>query len=95
MVTIPFPAAILAMLLLFILLTTGIVEEHWIKPAAQPLLHWMGLFFVPAGVGVIDHFALLHTEGPGLLAAAAVSTLLIILLTGHLYQYWESKGEQL
>lgn len=79
------------MLLLFTLLTVGVLKERWLKPAAQPLLYWMGLFFVPAGVGVLDHLALLQTEGLGLITAATVSTLLIILITGHLYQFWESR----
>lgn len=90
----PIPGAILAMLLLCGLLLTRVVKESWIKPAANPLLHWMGLFFVPAGVGVVDHLALLQSEGVAFLASAAISTLLILLFTGHLYQLWEGKGEQ-
>ena len=85
------PAAIVAMLLLFTLLATGLVKEQWIKPACQPLLHWMGLFFVPAGVGVIDHLPLLQQEGPALMAAATLSTALIIVTVGHLYQGWNAK----
>ena len=86
------PAAILAMLILFGLLLSRVIPENWIKPAANPLLHWMGLFFVPAGVGVIEHLALLQTEGLALMGAAAISTALILVLTGHLYQVWEKRG---
>lgn len=93
-VGLPIPAAILAMLLLCALLLSRVVKEEWIKPAANPLLHWMGLFFVPAGVGVIEHLSLLKAEGAALIASAAISTLLILLATGHLYQAWEKRGDR-
>ncbi|MCM2680506.1 CidA/LrgA family protein [Echinimonas agarilytica] len=93
-VSLPLPAAIVAMLLLFILLSTRVIKEQWIRPAAEPLLHWMGLFFVPAGAGVIDHLGLLEQEGVALVAAASISTVAIILTAGHLYQWLERRDDQ-
>ncbi|WP_440055701.1 CidA/LrgA family protein [Pseudoalteromonas sp. T1lg65] len=53
-----FPAAILGMLLLLTLLTTGVVKPHWLAPAAEPILKYMALFFIPAGVGLVEHVEL-------------------------------------
>lgn len=52
---ITFPAALIAMLLLFCLLLAGIIKEAWIAPACQPILKYMALFFIPAGVGLVEH----------------------------------------
>ena len=52
---ITFPAALIAMLLLFCLLLAGIIKEAWIAPACQPILKYMALFFIPAGVGLVQH----------------------------------------
>jgi holin-like protein len=52
---IPFPSALIAMIVLFLLLLTGIIKEAWIAPACQPILKYMALFFIPAGVGLVEH----------------------------------------
>ena len=52
---IAFPSALIAMIALFILLLTGIIKEAWIAPACQPILKYMALFFIPAGVGLVEH----------------------------------------
>jgi len=52
---IPFPSALIAMIALFLLLLTGVIKEAWIAPACQPILKYMALFFIPAGVGLVEH----------------------------------------
>ncbi|MBK5201850.1 MAG: CidA/LrgA family protein [Spirochaetaceae bacterium] len=51
-----FPGSIISLILLFILLTTNILREKAISTVSDFLLINMALFFVPAGVGIIDHF---------------------------------------
>ncbi|RXF03205.1 CidA/LrgA family protein [Pseudoalteromonas sp. PS5] len=56
------PAALLGMGLLVILLFLGVVKPEWIAPAANPILKYMALFFIPAGVGVVEHIDLFQSQ---------------------------------
>ena len=47
-----FPAPLLAMVILLVLLLAGIVKEQHLKPCASPILNVMPIFFIPAGVVV-------------------------------------------
>ena len=49
--------------------------------AADGLLAHLGLLFVPAGVGVVDHLPLLAAHGWGLAFALVASTLVTLLVT--------------
>ena len=89
----PMPASILAMLTLFVLLSFGVIKECWIKPATTPLLAWMGVFFVPASVGVIEHLTLLKERGIEILIAVTISTIMVLLVSGHAYQKWEDRSK--
>ena len=57
-----FPAPLLAMLFLLVLLLSGLVKEHHIKPSASPILNIMPIFFIPAGVGFIEHLELIRSH---------------------------------
>ena len=59
---IAFPSALLAMLIVFVLLMTNIVKESWLAPACQPILKYMALFFIPAGVGLVEHIDVFATH---------------------------------
>ena len=49
--------------------------------AATGLLGNLSLFFVPAGVGVVQYLGLLEAQGPALAASLVVSTLLTLVAT--------------
>ncbi|MEM1272434.1 MAG: CidA/LrgA family protein [Pseudomonadota bacterium] len=53
------------------------------RPTAQVILSHLSLLFVPAGVGVVSHWSVLTADGPALLVAVAISTI-IAMLTGAL-----------
>jgi putative effector of murein hydrolase LrgA (UPF0299 family) len=49
--------------------------------ASDGLLRSLSLFFVPAGVGVVQYLGLLQAQGAALAAALIVSTVLTLLAT--------------
>ena len=61
------PAALVAMLILLALLATKLVPAQWLAPAAEPILKYMALFFIPAGVGLVEHLNLFAIHWPLLL----------------------------
>jgi holin-like protein len=88
----PVPGPVIGMFLLAAVLITA--EKNGggpaiVKAAQEPLqrlshslLSWMGLFFVPAGAGLIAQADLLKREWLPILAGVAGSTILSILATG-------------
>lgn len=54
-----FPASVIAMVVLFVLLLTGVVKVKTIEQTGDFFLKNMSLFFLPAAVGILEHTALL------------------------------------
>ncbi|MGQ9549946.1 MAG: CidA/LrgA family protein [Roseiflexus sp.] len=76
----PAPGPVLGMLLLFgVLLWRG--APDWLDQVGQGLLRLLPLFFVPAGVGIMNHAQLMQTEWPALLAILLISTVATMLTT--------------
>jgi len=57
-----FPASVISMLLLLILLLTGAVKEYQIQTLSKFLVVNMGLFFIPSLVGTLEHTHTLMTN---------------------------------
>ena len=52
----PFPASVLSMILLFLLLCLKVLKIDHIRQKADFLLQNMAFFFIPAGVGILEQF---------------------------------------
>ncbi len=79
-----FPAPLLGMVFLLLLLLSGLVKEQHLKPTAKPLLNFMPLFFIPAGVGIIEHLGLVAEQLPLLLTILISVPLTSIVLIGFI-----------
>ncbi len=84
---VPIPGPVLGMLML-----AGWYGFRRRKPArpmrhaADALLRWLGLLFVPAGVGIVANLPLLRAAWLPVTVALVVSTLLTLLTTALLMQ---------
>lgn len=77
----PLPGPVIGMLLLFVaLLVRGSAPES-LRETANGLLRHLSLLFVPAGVGVMTHIALLRSAWLPILLTLALSTLLTLAIT--------------
>jgi holin-like protein len=78
---IPLPGPVLGMVLLFVFLSWkgGVPQE--LARIGDALLSSLSLLFVPAGVGVMAHFALLRQDWFPLSVAIIGSTLVTIAVT--------------
>lgn len=74
------PGPVLGMLLLLVLLQWQLVRSH-IGTVADGLLQHLSLLFVPVGVGVMTHTALLSAYGWQLLVALVLSTWIGLAVT--------------
>lgn len=80
----PVPGPVLGMVLLFLgLVIRGGIPEG-IERVGGALLSHLSLLFVPAGVGVMLHGALIGRDWLAVSAALVLSTLATVLVTGWL-----------
>ena len=78
---IPVPAAVLALIIMLLLLLTGLVKEESIKETGDWLLQTMAFFFVPAGVKVIEHFALVGSIWLPVVIICILTTVIVFFVT--------------
>lgn len=80
----PVPGNVLGIMVLFLLLSAGVVKERWISEAASFLLRHLVFFFIPVAVGLMNWGAVFYDYGWVLLGAIVGSTALPLLVTGWL-----------
>lgn len=74
----PVPGPVLGLVLMVGLLVASRRFTDLVRPTAQGLLSHLSLLFVPAGVGVVGHFATLGDQTAAILLAVLGSTVLAI-----------------
>ena len=77
----PFPSSVSAMLLLLAALSTKILRIDHIKEKSDFLLSNMAFFFIPAGVGVLEHIERIASIWWQFLLVITVSTVIVFLVT--------------
>jgi putative effector of murein hydrolase LrgA (UPF0299 family) len=87
----PLPGPVIGLFLLALLLAARPAwQSHSMDQVAGGLLRHMGLLFVPAGVGLIDHLDLVRAETLPLVAGLVGSTLLSLVATALIME-WHGK----
>ena len=79
---IPVPSSIIGMLLLAMSLKAGIVKPRHVEKLSNFLVHNLGFFFVPAGVGLMNCLGLISDQWIPIVGAAIGSTIVINAVTG-------------
>ena len=90
----PVPGNVLGIMVLFLLLSAGVVKERWISEAASFLLRHLVFFFIPVAVGLMNWGAVFYDYGWVLLGAIVGSTALLLLVTGWLAGALRRKPEK-
>lgn len=85
------PGSVIGMVLLFAALCLKIVKPDRIKPVAKFLCENMALFFVPAGVGIVNALDILSQYWEAVLVACAVSTVIVIVVVASIQQWFETR----
>ena len=86
------PSSIIGMLFLTTMLKTKVVRLEWVETTSSFLVKNMGFFFVPPGVALMLYFDLIKAEIVPIAMATLLSTIIVLLITGHTHQV-VSKGE--
>lgn len=81
-----FPASVISMVLLMLLLLSGVVKESRISTLSGFLVANMGLFFIPALVGTMEYAQLLGSQLLPFLAVTFLTTPVVYLVTAWTVQ---------
>ena len=88
----PFPASVISMVLLTLLLLTGWVQERHIKRLSSFLINNMAFFFLPTAVGILEHLELLSGRLIPILLVIVVTVPVVYGLTAWTVQLLLSRG---
>lgn len=83
---VPIPSSIIGMLLLTFSLHKGIVKPRHVENLSNFLVHNLGFFFVPAGVGLMNCLGLISEQWFPIIVSAMGSTIIIIAVTGWVHK---------
>jgi len=75
------PGSLIGMMLLFILLCTNIIKLPMIEDTGTFLLKYMGLFFVPFAVGIMDSFELIEDNFIELTTILIISCIVVMFVS--------------
>lgn len=84
---IPLPASIIALLIIFILLTTKLLDQKNIKTTANFFMHYMPLFFIPATIKIVVDYKIVEKQLFVFLCICFITTLLTFFVSGNVVKY--------
>lgn len=85
------PGSVIGMVLLFLALSFRCVKPQQVGRVSTLLTQNMGLFFVPAGVGLMNAIGIISQYWAVLLIASLVSTILVIASVAYTQESFEKK----
>lgn len=78
------PASLYGMVIYAVLLQVNWFSAKRVAMTNQWLIKNMGVCFVPAGLGIINHFQLIQEHGVALIAIIFSSTFILLTVIGYL-----------
>ncbi len=81
------PASLYGMIIYCTLLQLGWLSGDKVSKANQWFIKNMGVCFVPAGVGIINHYELIQQHGLALIAIIFISTFILLTIVGLLAEF--------
>lgn len=82
------PASLYGMMIFTSVLHFQLVNAEKISATIAWIIQHMGVCFVPAGVGIINHYQLIKDHGFTLVVIIFVSTFILLSLVGLSYQHY-------
>ncbi|WP_341662211.1 CidA/LrgA family protein [Vibrio sp.] len=88
------PSSIIGMLILFVLLSSGIVPSEWVRPSATLFIRYMVLLFVPVSVGLMEHFDVLYANAFPVLASVIGGSFIVLITLGLMLDRMLKEGNK-
>lgn len=85
-ITFPVPGSVVGMALVFVLLQFRVLPLHWVDTGTTWLLAFLGLFYVPYGVGIVESGPLIGEWGLRIVGIIAVTVLVVFAFSGRVFR---------
>jgi len=85
------PSSLYGMIIFTLILHFKWCDSEKVKDSITWSIRNMGICFVPAGVGIINHLELIKIHGIALISIIFITTFLILTFVGFSFQLLESK----
>ncbi|UNU72929.1 CidA/LrgA family protein [Moraxella nasovis] len=82
----PLPPSVIGLVVLFMALQTGVIELKTVQKLAQVMLDYLVLIIVPICISLMQYLDVIYDDLWILLTASAVSTIIVLIVTGKAYQ---------
>ena len=86
LIPLPIPASIWGFALMFVCLQTGFLKLDYVKDTAIFLIEIMPLMFIPAAVGLMESWGIIHAKIIPYLVITVLSTFLVMAAAGKITQ---------
>lgn len=90
----PVPASVYGLVLMLLCLCTGLLRLEQVERAADFLIVIMPVMFVPAAVGLTESWAQLRSVLVPVLVIMVLTTVLVMVVTGHVSQFIIKRREK-
>ncbi|WP_246050004.1 CidA/LrgA family protein [Aquibacillus sediminis] len=81
------PGSVIGMIFCFLFLHFNIIKPSWVEAGARLLISYMPLLFIPVTAGIINYLGFFAGKGMVLIAIIVISTVLVMISSGHIVQY--------
>lgn len=81
-----FPASVIGMILLLVLLATKAIKPKQLQETSNFLMGTMAMYFIPSCVGVLEYIDVLLDNIWAILLISLLTTPLVFFVTGHVVQ---------
>lgn len=85
------PGSVIGLIIMFLFLSLNIVKSEWIKTGANFMIANLAMFFLPATVGFLNYYELFMGRGLLLIFTTIASTILVIVISGHVSEFVAQK----
>lgn len=79
----PFPASVMGMIILFLLLLFKIIKTEHIREKTNFLLQNMAFFFIPSGVAIMENYDLLKGSVFKIVAICIITMIITFVATAY------------
>ncbi|SHO56139.1 CidA/LrgA family protein [Vibrio quintilis] len=88
------PGSVIGMIILFMLLSSGVLPVSWVQPGASLFIRYMVFLFIPVSVGLMSHFDTLIENAFSIFLSVVVGSAIVLICMGTVLDRYLKRKEQ-
>ena len=94
LIPLPIPASIYGLVLMFLCLQLRVYRLEDVRDTALFLIEIMPLMFIPAATGLMTSWGIIRAKLFAYLAIAVITTVLVMVVSGRVTQFFLRRGKE-